>query len=77
MNQPQRVTPPAQKENLDPVQQEERDRLLEKAVLAVEAGRSEEALAIFRRYAEEDDGPAAAFMIQLLQVQLSQSGREQ
>lgn len=77
VTQPQRVAPPAQKDNPDPVQQEERDRLLEKGVLAVEAGRSEEALAIFRRYSEEDENPAAAFMIQLLQVQLSQNGREQ
>lgn len=71
-------TPPPEppKEETDPAKVEEKDALLEKAILALEAGRTDEALAIFRRYTEEDQNPAAEFMVQFLQLQISQSGKE-
>jgi hypothetical protein len=54
-----------------PLPSDERDQILEKAILAVEAGRIDEALALFRRYAEEDNDPSVSVMIQLLQAQVS------
>lgn len=71
--QPQERPPEAP---ADPAKVEERDQLLERAILAVESGRIDEALALFRRYTEEESSPAAEFMVQLLQMQLSQTGKE-
>ncbi|MDW8282496.1 MAG: hypothetical protein RMK29_12350 [Myxococcales bacterium] len=68
--------PPEPQQPPDPARIEERDQLLERAILAVESGRLEEALALFRRYMEEDPSPAAEFMVQLLQMQLSHTGKE-
>lgn len=59
------------------VSQDEKDALLEKAVLAVEAGRTDEALALFRRYLDEGQDEAASFMVQLLQLQATGAGKEQ
>lgn len=67
---------PEPQEPIDPAKVEERDQLLERAILAVESGRLEEALALFRRYMEEEPSPAAEFMVQFLQMQLSQTGKE-
>jgi hypothetical protein len=73
----ERPAPRAPAEPQDPDKVRERDRVLERAILAIEAGRTDEALAQFRRYTEEDPDPTAEFMVQLLQSQLAQSGKEQ
>lgn len=65
---------PAQRQA--PLPSDEKDQILEKAVLAVEAGRTDEALALFRRYADEDNDPSVSVMIQLLQAQVSAGAGE-
>ncbi len=68
--------PKEPEENLDPAKVKEKDALLERAILAFESGKTEEALALFRRYGEEDSSQAAEFMVQLLQNQQSQTDKD-
>jgi hypothetical protein len=73
-----RPPPPTKEpdENIDPAKVKEKDALLERAILSFESGKPDEALALFRRYSEEDPSPAAEFMVQLLQNQQSQNEKD-
>lgn len=68
--------PPKESENLDPALIKEKDTLLEQAVLAVELGKTDEALNLFEKYSEKEPSPAAEFMVQLLRMQ-SKEGKDQ